>query len=69
MVLKIFFINFGCLGSSLLCGLCLVVASGGCSLVVVLRLLIAVTSLVAEHGLETCRRQQLWLPGSIAQAQ
>ena len=51
VVLKIFFINFGCLGSSLLCGLCLVVASGGCSLVVVLRLLIAVTSLVAEHGL------------------
>ena len=34
-----------------MCGLPLVVESGGCSQVVAYRLLIAVVSLVAEHGL------------------
>jgi len=35
-----------------MCGLSLVAVSGGCSLVVVCRLLIAVASLVAEPGLQ-----------------
>ena len=43
-------IIFGCVGSSLLRGLSLAVASGDCSLVAVCGLLIAVASLVAEHG-------------------
>ena len=38
-------------------GLSLVVASRGLLLVVVRRLLIAVASLVAEHGLQACRFQ------------
>ena len=43
---------FGCTGSSLWCvRLSLVVVSRVCSLVVVQTLLIAVVSLVAEHGL------------------
>ena len=42
---------FGCAGSSLLHGLSLVAESRGYSLVVVCRLLIAVASLVLEHGL------------------
>ena len=42
---------FGCAGSSLLCGLSLVAARGGYSLVAVHRFLIVVSSLVAEHGL------------------
>ena len=33
------------------CGPCLIVASGACSLVAVCRLLVVVTFLVAEHGL------------------
>ena len=45
----IYFFIFGCIGSSLLRGLSLVVASGGYS-VVVRGLLIVVASLVAEHG-------------------
>ena len=40
-------------------GLSLVVESRGCSLVVVRGLLIAVASLVAEHGLQACRLQKL----------
>ena len=32
-------------------------------------LLIAVASLVAYHGLQACKLQQLWLAGSRAQAQ
>ena len=39
-------------GFGAVCGLSLVAASGGCSLVVVCRLLIVVASLVAEHGLQ-----------------
>ena len=42
---------FGCAGSPLLCGLPLVAASGGRSLVVVHGLLLAVVSLIVEHGL------------------
>ena len=38
-------------------------------LVVVRGLLIAVASLVAKHGLQACRLQQLWLTGSRAQTQ
>ena len=33
------------------CGPCLIVANGACSLVAVCRLLVVVTFLVAEHGL------------------
>ena len=40
---------FGCCGSSLLCGLSLVVARGGYSLVVVCGLLIVTASLVSER--------------------
>jgi len=46
---------YGCAGSLLLHGLSLVVAGrgvGGASLVVVRQLLIAVASLVLEHGLQ-----------------
>ena len=42
---------FGCAGSSLLRGLSLVALSRGDSLVVTCGLLIAVASLVVEHGL------------------
>ena len=55
--MKICFFIFGHAGSSLLCGLSLVVAAGGCSLAAVLRLLTAVLRLltavappVAEYG-------------------
>ena len=43
--------NLGCAGSSLLRGLSLVVENRGYSLLVVRGLLIAVASLVREHGL------------------
>ena len=43
--------NLGCAGSSLLRGLSLVVENRGYSLVVVRGFLIAVASLVMEHGL------------------
>ena len=56
---------FGCTGSSSLrVGFSLVAACGGSSLVAVRRLLAAVVSLVAEHGLQACRLQELWFPGS-----
>ena len=48
---KIILFIFGCAGSLLLCCLFLVVASRGYSLVAVCGLLIAVASLVAQHGL------------------
>jgi len=49
--LKIFYLFiFGCAGSLLLCRLSLAVASKGYSLVVVLRLLIAVAFPVVAHG-------------------
>ena len=41
----------------------------GLLFVVVCGLLIAVASLVVEHGLQACELQQLWLEGSRAQAQ
>ena len=44
-------------------GLSLVAASGGLLFVAVLRLLIAVASLVLEHGLQACRLQYLWHGG------
>ena len=47
-----YFFIFGCVGSSLLRGLSLVVASGGLLFVAVQGLLIAVAWLVAEHGLQ-----------------
>ena len=53
-IFKIFIYSFmfGCAGSSLLhLGFSLVVASEGYSLVVVCGLLIAMASLVVEHGL------------------
>ena len=46
-----FFPFLGCVGSSLLHGLSLVVVSGGCSAVVACSLLTAVASLVAEWAL------------------
>ena len=46
-------IIFGCFGSSWLWGFSLVVASGGCSLLGVHGLLIAVASLVASHRLDS----------------
>ena len=42
---------FNCAGSTLLQFFSLVVVSGGYSLVAVLQLLIAVTSLIVKHGL------------------
>ena len=45
------FLSFGCAGSSLLCGLSLVAASRGYSLVAVWGLLVAVVSLVVEDRL------------------
>ena len=51
ILFKMCLLMFGCARSSLLHGLCLVAASGGYSLVVVLRLLISVASLIVEHGL------------------
>ena len=50
-------------------GLSLVAVSGGLLFILVRRLLTAVASLVAEHGLQACGLQQLWLIGSRAQAQ
>ena len=44
------YIYMGCAESSYCMGFSLVVASGGYSLVVMHRLLIVATSLVAEHG-------------------
>ena len=55
---------FGYARSSLLCGLFSSHGKqGGYSLVVVCGLLIAVTSLVVEPGLQALRLQQLWLRG------
>ena len=50
-ILTVTLVIFGCAGSSLLCGLSLVVVSGGYSLAAVQRLLIEVTSLVTENRL------------------
>ena len=58
-----FFFFFGCVGSSLLRTGFLQLRRAVCGL------LIAVASLVAEHGLQACRLQQFWLMGSRAQAQ
>ena len=61
---KNYFVEGGAvLGLCCCVGFSLVAASGGHSPVVVCGLLIAVASLVAEHGL-----QSLWFPGSRAQA-
>ena len=57
----IYLFIFGCCGSSLLCRLSLVVASG----VAVQKLLIAVASLVAEYGLQEHRLQQLQHVGPV----
>ena len=52
LLIFIYLYIFGCAGSSLLCRFSLVEESWGYFLVAVLGLLIAVASLVAEHGLE-----------------
>ena len=57
---------FGCAGSSLLCRLFLVAASGGFSVVAVCSLLIAVASLV-EHRLQAHRPQQLQQVRSVVE--
>ena len=64
------FIYFGCAGCYVAAhGLSLGALSRGSSLVVVLRLLIAVASLVAEHRLSALRLQWLRLTGPRAEAQ
>ena len=45
-----------------------VAANGGFSLTAALRLLVAVASLIVEPGLQGVWAQQVWLPGSRAQA-
>ena len=50
-IIFIYLLIFGCIGSSLLCAGFSLVAGSGDYFVVVLGLLIAVASLVAEHGL------------------
>ena len=61
---------FGCTGSLLLCvGFSLVAVSTGSSLVGMCGLLIAVASLVGRTGSGALGLQELWLPGSRAQAQ
>ena len=50
----IYWFIFDCAGSSLLAGSSLVAPGGGCSLVAVCQLLIAVVSLVTEHVLSSC---------------
>ena len=59
---------FGCDWSSLLHGLFSSCGERGLLFTVVCRLT-AVASLVAQHGLQAYRLQQLWLTGSRAQAQ
>ena len=63
----IFFI-LGCAGSLLLHDISLVAAVGSYFLAAVHGLLTGVTSL-AEHRLSATEAQQLWFPGSRAQAQ
>ena len=46
---------YGCAGSALLCGLSLVAARRGYSLVAVRRLLVALASLVVQHRLKGMR--------------
>ena len=53
-LLKIYVFSFGCAGSLLLCGPSVAVMCRGCS-VVVRGFLVAVASLVAEHGLLSAR--------------
>ena len=65
----VYFFNFCCAGSSLLCGLFSSCGEQGPVFTVALRLLIAVAPLVAEHGLRACRPQLLRPVGSSAQAQ
>ena len=69
-----FFLNFIYLFLAALGLRCCAWAFSSCSergmlFVVVRRLPVAVASLVAEHGLQACRLQQLWLAGSRVQAQ
>ena len=49
-------------------GLSLVAVSGGLLFAAVRRLLVAVASLVAEHGLQGCGLQQLWHLDSVVVA-
>ena len=63
---------FGCARSSLLCGLFSSCSEWGLLFIAVHRLLIAVASLIADHGLYSTQAsvaQSLWLLGSRAQAQ
>ena len=57
------YLIFGCFGSSLLHAGFLQLLRGGLLFVAVHRLLIAVASLVAEHGLQAHGLQQLWHMG------
>ena len=68
--IKFYFLIYGCSGSSLLsAGFSLVAASGGPSLAVVRRFLIAVDFLVVEHGLQGALASVVvvhWLSGPSA---
>ena len=61
-----FLFIFGCGVFAAALGLSLVVAMGGYFLVSVLKLLIAMASLIAEHGPYGMQAQQLWLTGLFA---
>ena len=68
---RTFFFNLfilGCVGFCCCAGFSWVVVSRGSSLVAVCGLLMAVTSLVAEHRLRAHRLQQLWHVSSIVVA-
>ena len=56
---------FGCAGSLLLLCFSLVAVSRGCSLVVMLQLLITVASAVGERGLWVMKLQELQHMGSV----
>ena len=66
--LFIYLFIFSCVGSSLLHAGFLQLRQAGLFFVVVRGLLIAVASLVAEHGLQAHGLQQLWLSGSVVVA-
>ena len=66
---NIYVLFLAVLGLCCCAGFSLVAESGGYSLAAVQGLLPAVTSLVAECGLQACGLQCLWLPGSRVWAQ
>ena len=59
-LLKIYVLIFGCAWSLSLCLGFLLLCPAGATLVAAHRLLIAVASLVMEHGLQSVRAQKMW---------